>query len=540
MRSEFYFSIIGILGLIVISLLIGLIVVASNQSKPLISFSHYSAECLNMFTNGDKTGLERTFTTKEVVFNEYKWYEEIYDETELISRSFSTEKDGSTTRCEHIGNHGNCYVSSGSETKGFTIPRSAVKQQSEMDCSDIGAMIGRELKTCDVYSYAEGGSALVKVTVESGNNYPVHVEMLVDDDSLAIYRQTFYTKFDADKPTDKSGLEAFEGVKIYDFRDGKGDAGKGSSNLYTKTSNKSEGWKNWLMKGITGVQSLWNEEKEDDVFEEYKKKRDSLLYRKPMMGVPSKYVKQSGNGRTRDKKAAIPNSFDARESWKDCKEVIGNIRDQGECGSCWAMAGAGVLSDRYCIASMGGVKSNLSAQYLVYCAKRNNGCSGSMISQYIWEDMKDIGLPSEECVPFEGRNGACPKRCEDGSLITEGEKVRPSGYAVPWANDDKERVEAIQEEIMKNGPVEGFFLVYSDFNLFFAVQKKGIYHRTEKAYCVGQHAIRIIGWGSESGQDYWLIANSYGANWGSGGLFRMRRGNNECNLEEQIIAGIIE
>ena len=49
--------------------------------------------------------------------------------------------------------------------------------------------------------------------------------------------------------------------------------------------------------------------------------------------------------------------------------------------------------------------------------------------------------------------------------------------------------------------------------------------------------MRIIGWGTENGVDYWLIANSHGTDFREGGFFKMRRGINECNIEETVIAG---
>lgn len=65
----------------------------------------------------------------------------------------------------------------------------------------------------------------------------------------------------------------------------------------------------------------------------------------------------------------------------------------------------------------------------------------------------------------------------------------------------------------------------------------GIY---KKVYgnAVGRHAIRILGWGIENGESYWLAANSWNSDWGENGFFKIRRGNNECGVENTIIAGL--
>lgn len=63
----------------------------------------------------------------------------------------------------------------------------------------------------------------------------------------------------------------------------------------------------------------------------------------------------------------IPATFDARQKWPQC-QTIGEIRDQGSCGSCWAFGAVEAMSDRYCVAS-GGKMTNvqISAEDLVSC-----------------------------------------------------------------------------------------------------------------------------------------------------------------------------
>lgn len=55
---------------------------------------------------------------------------------------------------------------------------------------------------------------------------------------------------------------------------------------------------------------------------------------------------------------------------------------------------------------------------------------------------------------------------------------------------------------------------------------------------LGGHAIRILGWGVEDGNKYWLIANSWNSDWGDNGYFKILRGADECGIEGQVNAGI--
>ncbi len=58
---------------------------------------------------------------------------------------------------------------------------------------------------------------------------------------------------------------------------------------------------------------------------------------------------------------------------------------------------------------------------------------------------------------------------------------------------------------------------------------------------IGGHAVRILGWGvDKQGVDYWLVANSWGPEWGLDGFFKIRRGTNECGIESTPAAGAYE
>lgn len=86
---------------------------------------------------------------------------------------------------------------------------------------------------------------------------------------------------------------------------------------------------------------------------------------------------------------------------------------------------------------------------------------------------------------------------------------------------------------MTNGPVEAAFTVYSDFPNY----KSGVYQHTSGG-ALGGHAIRILGWGVENGTPYWLVANSWNTDWGDKGFFKILRGQDECGIEDEIVAGL--
>merc|ERR1711920_529677 len=81
-----------------------------------------------------------------------------------------------------------------------------------------------------------------------------------------------------------------------------------------------------------------------------------------------------------------------------------------------------------------------------------------------------------------------------------------------------------------NGPIQVAFKVYKSFMSYTSgVYSKHIYELIPE----GGHAVKIVGWGKDdaTGVDYWLVANSWDTTWGLDGLFKIKRGNNECGIE---------
>eukprot|EP00698_Gefionella_okellyi_P020760 TRINITY_DN656_c0_g1_i2.p1 TRINITY_DN656_c0_g1~~TRINITY_DN656_c0_g1_i2.p1 ORF type:complete len:613 (+),score=84.62 TRINITY_DN656_c0_g1_i2:180-1841(+) len=221
---------------------------------------------------------------------------------------------------------------------------------------------------------------------------------------------------------------------------------------------------------------------------------------------------------------AIPTSFDARTQWPHC---IHPIRDQAQCGSCWAFGATESLSDRICIASGGKTNVILSPQDLVSCDTGNFGCQGGYLD-VAWQFMKTNGVPTDDCFPYASQAGtapACTTKCKNGQAMTK--------YHAKTVFDLSNNVAAIQQEVMTNGPVEVAFDVYQDFFAY----KSGVYTH-KSGGLAGGHAVKLVGWGVDAGTPYWIIANSWGTSWGQNGFFWIKRGTDECGIESNVVAGL--
>jgi len=219
--------------------------------------------------------------------------------------------------------------------------------------------------------------------------------------------------------------------------------------------------------------------------------------------------------------ADVPSSFDATTHWSG---LVHPIRDQQRCGSCWAFSATEVLGDRVAIAR-GRASPVLSPEDLVSCDKSDMGCHGGQLST-AWSYLKNTGAVTDTCFPYAAGSGtapACANKCSDHESWSSSKQKAASAYAIHG-------VANMQKEIMTNGPVQVAFNVYKSFMSYKSgVYKKHFYELIPE----GGHAVKLVGWGTEGGKDYWLVANSWNTNWGLSGYFKIARGSNECGIEKR-------
>jgi cathepsin B len=264
----------------------------------------------------------------------------------------------------------------------------------------------------------------------------------------------------------------------------------------------------------------------------------------------------------------IPESFDSVDNWPECAKVIGDIRDQSNCGCCWAFGAAESASDRMCIATNATLAMPLSAQDTCFCGSWS-GCDGGFLAEawgYIQSSGLVTGSQNNQTGPF-GSDGycssfslphchhhgpqrndpyppenspgcppvqsspQCPSKCDATSKFPHNsfakDKYTFQGSVATFGPD----ADGIAQAIMTSGPVEVAFNVYSDFENYVS----GVYKHTG-GQMLGGHAVKISGWGVDNGVKYWKVANSWNPYWGEKGYFRIVRGVNECGIESQATA----
>jgi C1A family cysteine protease len=219
--------------------------------------------------------------------------------------------------------------------------------------------------------------------------------------------------------------------------------------------------------------------------------------------------------------AVVPESVD----WT-LKGAVTPVKDQGQCGSCWSFSTTGALEGAYAI-KMNTLES-FSEQQLVDCdtignGGRDHGCNGGLMDNAFNWIAKNNGLCSEADYPYvSGKTmtaGTCNKSCKlvAGSDIIKYVDVDTTDLALTSSVAQQPVSVAIEAD-------------EREFQLY----KSGVL--TGKCGTNLDHGVLVVGYGTESGLDYYKIKNSWSTSWGENGYIRIGRGqqynggNGQCGV----------
>jgi len=214
----------------------------------------------------------------------------------------------------------------------------------------------------------------------------------------------------------------------------------------------------------------------------------------------------------RYRSSSLPSSW----SWSGA-----SVLDQGWCDNSWAVATLEVARQRISISSNDSIQ--MSARSVMDCQEVRCNIGGKTPG-HAWNYVRRNGVHDLTCE-------AMVDKCDASGGCRNHQFMR--GYRVGRTG---RRMEDIMYEVITFGPVLAIIEVHRELFSY----KAGVYQASERRGAsepVGYHAVRIVGWGQEgTGQKYWTVANTWGEDWGEGGLFRIKRGSNECRIEEMVTA----
>ena len=222
---------------------------------------------------------------------------------------------------------------------------------------------------------------------------------------------------------------------------------------------------------------------------------------------------------------AAPDAYD----WRDYGRVS-PVKDQASCGSCWAFSTIANLEGLYYAKK--GVMKTFSEQMLVDCDTSDSGCNGGLM-QYAFTWLKKNGIMLDSDYPYTGTKGTCKSdKSKYVDMSVTGYKKLGSSWSTWSAVDEDE----IKEFLYETGPL-AIALNADPLQTY----TSGILDLTStKCPSSGiNHAVTLVGYGTENNVAYWIVKNSWGTAWGEKGYFRIRRGNGTCGVNCYITTATV-
>lgn len=211
-------------------------------------------------------------------------------------------------------------------------------------------------------------------------------------------------------------------------------------------------------------------------------------------------------GEFKSKTQSLPDTIDWRQ-----RNAVTEVKDQGQCGSCWSFSATGSMEGAWAIKT--GKLVSFSEQQLIDCSivYGNSGCQGGLM-EGAFEYAIDKGMCTENELPYKANGGLC-SGCSVVSHFTRCVDVTPNN-------------QLHLKEAVSYGPVS--VAIEAD-TLIFQFYKSGVVDDVKCGTNL-DHGVLVVGYGNENGKDYWVVKNSWGPRWGDNGYIKIARSNSTLDV----------
>jgi len=207
---------------------------------------------------------------------------------------------------------------------------------------------------------------------------------------------------------------------------------------------------------------------------------------------------------------APPNTYD----WR--KTGITAVKDQGQCGSCWAFSCTESIESQYIIKKGQAKSVVLAPQQIVDCDTGDDGCNGGDLPTCYQYIQSTKGLETDANYPYTASDGTC-----NADESKEMDPISSFQYVIPQGSTDENQMASF---LASNSPM----------SIIVDASSWSSYSGGVLSDC-GQdldHAVQAVGY--DLGQGYWIVRNSWGEDWGENGFIRLKFGQNTCGLTSEV------
>jgi len=225
------------------------------------------------------------------------------------------------------------------------------------------------------------------------------------------------------------------------------------------------------------------------------------------------------------RRADVPRRTASGIDWRD-QGKVSDVKDQGQCGSCWAFSVTETVESAFAI-QRNTTPPVLAPEQLVDCDKTDWGCDGG-ISDYAWKDVKKKGgMMAESDYPYTagktGRAGTC--KFSTSKIVAPVTNYTWVGTPCQYVGDqcDDQDDTLVQDALLQWGPL-GICV-----NANWQDYSGGVFSGS-CSHDAGSmnHAVQLVGYNGD--QRYWIVRNSWASGWGADGYIFIKQGGNLCGV----------
>jgi len=212
--------------------------------------------------------------------------------------------------------------------------------------------------------------------------------------------------------------------------------------------------------------------------------------------------------------------------WRDHGAVT-PVKDQAQCGSCWAFSTAEEIESAWFMANHSLV--SLSPQQIVSCDTVDQACNGGdTVTAYAYVQQAG-GLEKESAYPYVSGGGDDPACSFDASKIAA--KIKGFAYATPPCQDSctNQDEQTLLNNLVEKGPVS----ICVDAETWQDYTGGIVTDNCDKDYSELDHCVQVVGFNTSGGTKYWLVRNSWNTDWGEAGYIYIKYGDNLCGIADE-------